>query len=177
MRRFVRRALEHRSRPERGPFEIGDVDYYWRLYPKEGKGRWHGPATVSGSYQETAIKMISQDLVQARRAERGAQKFIDITAEGVRDENEPPPTLSGVKRSADEAGLGHVRETSNAEEMDELINQAVHMHQDGEDMLSQQTQAPSRRIIQRLKAENRAIPCQEDLQNQPGLGMTMPLQR
>ena len=36
----VRRALEHRSRPERGPFEIGDVVYYWRLYPKEGKGRW-----------------------------------------------------------------------------------------------------------------------------------------
>ena len=71
-----------------------------------------------------------------------AQKFIDITAEGVPDENEPPPTMSGVKRSADEAGLGHARETSNAEEMDELINQAVHMDQDGEDMLSQPTEVP-----------------------------------
>ena len=44
----IRRALEQRSRPERGPFEIGDTVFYWRVYPRQKHGRWHGPAVVLG---------------------------------------------------------------------------------------------------------------------------------
>ena len=118
--------------------------------------------------------MVSQDLAQARRAERGAQKLIDITAEGV-------PDRVGVRRSADEAGLGHAREISNAKEMDELINQAVHMDQDGEEMLSQPTNVPDTVMgvesSTASRQERKATPCLENLENQPELGMTLPPQR
>ena len=47
----VRRALEHRSRPRRGPgFLPGDHVYFWRKMPRENnRGWWRGLGQVIGS--------------------------------------------------------------------------------------------------------------------------------
>ena len=45
----LRRALLRRSRPLRGPFEIGDLVLYWRrkgANMRRERGRWFGPASV-----------------------------------------------------------------------------------------------------------------------------------
>ena len=45
----LRRALLRRSRPLRGPFEIGDLVLYWRRKGpnmRRERGRWFGPASV-----------------------------------------------------------------------------------------------------------------------------------
>ena len=46
----VRRAVTHRTRPQRGPFLPGQMVYFWRLWPKEKKAYWHGPGFVVGEY-------------------------------------------------------------------------------------------------------------------------------
>ena len=45
----LRRALLRRTRPMRGPFEIGDLVLYWRRRGanlRRDRGRWYGPASV-----------------------------------------------------------------------------------------------------------------------------------
>ena len=107
----VRRAIDHRTRPSRGPYEVGQLVYYWRRPPGENKkGIWKGPARVIGFYdaariwvshgnkvircspehlralttdQEAALKFVTPDILAARSrfADRGAQTFTDITRE------------------------------------------------------------------------------------------------
>ena len=105
----VRRAIDRRSRPPRGPFDFGDYVYYWRKYPRDGAhGRWHGPGVIIGKHgdsrlwvavgtkvlkcapeqlrrttadQEAAIRMVSEDLVNKKRGSQGAQVYTDISNE------------------------------------------------------------------------------------------------
>ena len=44
----LERAANHGTRPQRGPFNPGDLVYFWRLWPQEKKASWHGPGTVVG---------------------------------------------------------------------------------------------------------------------------------
>ena len=96
----VRRALEHCSPPERGPFLQRNTVYYWRKYPREANPcRWHGPGLVIGNAdqrakiwvavgykvvrcapeqlrratmdQEGALKPVSPDLIETTRAKGG----------------------------------------------------------------------------------------------------------
>lgn len=47
-KRVLRRAISHRNRPNRGPFEVGDQVMIWRKSPNEEKHHWHGPGRVIG---------------------------------------------------------------------------------------------------------------------------------
>ena len=51
----IRKALEHRSRPERGPFEAGQLVFFWRKSRIETKAHWHGPAVVIGKSGQSKI--------------------------------------------------------------------------------------------------------------------------
>ena len=52
----VRKAMDHRARPLRGPYRIGQLVYYWRRLPSEKKGgSWKGPSTVTGFYDNSRI--------------------------------------------------------------------------------------------------------------------------
>ncbi|CAE7255667.1 RE1 [Symbiodinium sp. CCMP2592] len=44
----LRRAMEHRTRPERGPFSEGDLAFFWRKNRFDQKHHWHGPGVVIG---------------------------------------------------------------------------------------------------------------------------------
>ena len=44
----IRKAIEHRSRPERGPFLEGQLVYFWRCNRFENRHHWHDPAVVIG---------------------------------------------------------------------------------------------------------------------------------
>ena len=129
----VRRALEHRSRPQRGPFSNGDFVYYWRRYAGDGVGgRWRGPGIIIGRVdtskiwvavgnkvlkcapeqlrratedQEAALRMVTPDLIGRRRENRGAQVFLDISNEGSPDEGDPGPEAEDRKRTREQAGL------------------------------------------------------------------------
>ncbi|CAE7637419.1 PCSK5 [Symbiodinium sp. CCMP2592] len=109
----LRKALEHRSRPERGPFHAGDLVYFWRRHRFENKHHWHGPAVVVGSQssrvwiaqgtkvyrccpeqlrrlspeQEATIKLLPADVIQVRTevSARGAGTYHDIS-----DQERPP---------------------------------------------------------------------------------------
>ena len=107
----IRHAVERRTRPERGPFEVGSYVYYWRRPPGVAKqGIWKGPARVIGQYDQSklwvshaskvlrcspeqlrlatddqiaAIRFTTPDLLQSqgRFSGRGPQTFVDITKE------------------------------------------------------------------------------------------------
>lgn len=107
----IRHAVERRTRPERGPFEVGSYVYYWRKPPGTGKiGIWKGPARVIGQYDQSklwinhaskvlrcspeqlrlatedqvaAIRFTTPDLLQqqGKFSGRGPQTFVDITRE------------------------------------------------------------------------------------------------
>ena len=109
----IRKALEHRSRPERGPFPPGALVYFWRRHRFENKCHWHGPAVVIGSQssklwiaqgtkvyrccpeqvrrltpeQEATIKLLPADVVHVRHevSARGAGTYHDIS-----DQDRPP---------------------------------------------------------------------------------------
>ena len=134
----VRRALEHRSRPMRGPFNEGDHVYYWRRYPKENnRGRWHGPAVVIGSAngrsriwiasgnkvlrcapeqlrratedQEAAIRWVSPEVIAKQRKERGAQIYVDIS-------NADKPRDDDMRQEVPVAGIKRSREQAALDE-------------------------------------------------------------
>ena len=108
----VRRAVNHRTRPDRGPFSPGELVYFWRMWPKEKKAYWHGPGTVIGfhngrskiwvakgakmykcspeqlrkvsSEQEAILRMLPEDLIQlgSSLASRGSGNYIDLSIQG-----------------------------------------------------------------------------------------------
>ncbi|CAE7257454.1 GIP [Symbiodinium microadriaticum] len=110
----IRAALEHRTRPERGPFVAGNLVYFWRRHRYENKHHWHGPAVVVGSQggskiwiasgtkvyrccpeqlrklspdQEAMIRLLPADVVHVRSevSARGAGTYHDLT-----DQERPP---------------------------------------------------------------------------------------
>ena len=144
----VRRAIEHQSRPPRGPFEVGDFVFYWRPDREHKRGIWRGPARVIGFFesksrvwvshgnkvlrcspeqlkkltdeQEAAIKFTTPDLLTtpSNKAKRGAHVFTDISGAGI------PP---------DDAGEGPMkRRRMDEDEVDgeEMTSENV---RDGED--------------------------------------------
>ncbi|CAE7240458.1 RE1 [Symbiodinium sp. CCMP2592] len=110
----VRRAIEHRTRKERGPFSVGDLVYYYRKLVGN-KGVWKGPGRIIGMLenrsriwvchgkkvlrccpeqlrglsedQEAAFRLVPVEMLRRRQehASPGAQTFADISGEG------PPP--------------------------------------------------------------------------------------
>ena len=118
----IRRAIEHCSRPERGPFEVGDMVYFYRRHVG-GKGIWKGPGRVIGTLegkskmralkccpeqwrklsgdQEAAFRMVPVEILKKAATDRnsGAQVFIDISGEGaVPDQDEPVEAEPAPKR-------------------------------------------------------------------------------
>lgn len=113
----VRRAVNHQTRPTRGPYAPGDLVYFWRMWPREKKACWHGPGTVIGYHdgnskiwvakgtkmykcspeqlrrvsqeQESLIRMLPEDLLSVRKLmhERGSGNYIDLST------REKPPVL------------------------------------------------------------------------------------
>ncbi len=105
----VRRALDHRTRPPKDQFNVGQIVYYWRRVREDNKkGSWKGPARIIGFYdsskiwichgnkvlrcapeqlraltedQEAAIRFLPIELVSpaGKFAKRGAQTFLDIS--------------------------------------------------------------------------------------------------
>jgi hypothetical protein len=108
----VRRAVQHRSRPARTKFAVGQLVYYWRRLPTDGKkGTWRGPARIIGFHdsskiwvghgnkvlrcapeqvralsedQEAAVKFVPVEILSkaGRFAKRGAQTYTDISQQG-----------------------------------------------------------------------------------------------
>ena len=123
----IRRAVNHRSRPTRGPFAPGDLVYFWRLWPREKKACWHGPGTVVGyqdgnsrlwvakgtkmykcspeqlrkvsEEQESLIRMLPEDLLEVRKNmhERGSGNYIDLST------REKPPADEEAEDMIDES--------------------------------------------------------------------------
>ena len=104
----IRKALEHRSRPERGPFELGQLVFFWRKSRFEAKAHWHGPAVVIGKSgqsklwiakgtkvyrcspvqvrslspeQEATVRLLPADMVYVRDSvsARGAGNYYDLS--------------------------------------------------------------------------------------------------
>ena len=46
----IKKINNHRNRPRRGPYEPGQLNYFWRMWPKDKKACWHGPGTVVGTH-------------------------------------------------------------------------------------------------------------------------------
>ncbi|CAE7199062.1 RE1 [Symbiodinium sp. CCMP2592] len=117
----IRKALEHRTRPERGPFEAGQMVYFWRKSRFESKCHWHGPAVVIGKSgqskvwvakgtkvyrccpeqlrrlspeQEATIRLLPADMVMMRHevSARGAGNFYDLSM------LDKPPESEAVER-------------------------------------------------------------------------------
>ncbi|CAE7785104.1 unnamed protein product [Symbiodinium sp. KB8] len=126
----IRKAMEHRSRPERGPFEEGQLVYFWRRNRFENRHHWHGPAVVIGKNgrskvwvakgtkvyrccpeqlrrlspdQEAMVKLLPEDMVHVHDnvSARGAGNYHDISGLEV-----PPDVTStdgGDERQGGEA--------------------------------------------------------------------------
>ncbi len=104
----VRRALDHRMRPPKNQFSVGQMIHYWRRIRDDNKkGSWKGPARIIGFYdsskiwvchgkkvlrctpeqlraltedQEAAIRFAPLELSPAGKfAKGGAQAFLDIS--------------------------------------------------------------------------------------------------
>ena len=119
----IKKANNHRTRPMRGPFEPGQLVYFWRLWPKDKKACWHGPGTVIGTHdghskvwvasgmkmykcspeqlkhvtpeQEAMIRLLPEDMLVMKRnvQGRGSGNFIDISRQ------DSPPEDSNVRRN------------------------------------------------------------------------------
>eukprot|EP00435_Cladocopium_sp_Y103_P063185 s737_g24.t1 len=48
----IRRAIGHRTRPQRGPFHPGNEVYIWRKSRGENRHHWHGPGRVIGAQSD-----------------------------------------------------------------------------------------------------------------------------
>ncbi|CAE7298082.1 GIP [Symbiodinium sp. CCMP2592] len=115
----IRRAIEHRSRPERGPFNVGQLVYFWRRNRFENKAHWHGPAVIIGKAgsskvwvakgtkvyrccpeqlrclspdQEALVKLLPADMVHVRGqvSAKGAGNYHDLSMLGNPPDSEEP---------------------------------------------------------------------------------------
>ena len=124
----VRRAIEHRTRKERGPFSVGDMVYYYRKLVG-AKGVWKGPGRIIGMLenrsriwvchgnkvlrccpeqlrglsedQEAAFRLVPVEMLRRRHEQPspGAQTFADISSEGAPpDDLLPEPVEARSKR-------------------------------------------------------------------------------
>jgi hypothetical protein len=108
----IKKANNHRNRPRRGPFEPGQLVYFWRMWPKDKKACWHGPGTVVGTHdghskiwvasgmkmykcspeqlrhvtheQETMIRLLPEDMLIMKRnvQSRSSGNYIDLSQQG-----------------------------------------------------------------------------------------------
>ncbi|OLQ02761.1 Copia protein [Symbiodinium microadriaticum] len=132
----LRKAMEHRTRPERGPYEVGQLVFLWRKNRFDNRAHWHGPAVVIGKAgaskvwvargtkvyrccpeqlralspdQEATVKMLPADMVHVRGlvSARGAGNFYDLSML-----DKPPDTESEQvpmqDMMPDEGGGGHL---------------------------------------------------------------------
>ena len=162
----VRRALEHRSRPQRGPFLPGDHVYFWRKMPRESnRGRWRGPGLVIGSAdsnskawvacgnkvlrccpeqlrratedQEAALRFVPAEIVAQRREARGAQVFVDISQAHL-----PPPEASEPDRTEEENKKRN-RQQAGLEEDTPAEMETIDMNVAGEEVATEPTMEPA----------------------------------
>ena len=126
----VRRAIDRRSRPHRGPFEFGEYVYHCRKYPRDGSvGRWYGSRVIIGKHgdsrlwvavgtkvlksaleqlrkttvdQEAAVRMVSPDLVSRKRGSQGSQVYTDIS-----NERFPPNYVDEPIEGTNTGAAGH----------------------------------------------------------------------
>ncbi|CAE7838462.1 GIP [Symbiodinium sp. CCMP2592] len=104
----IRKAMEHRSRPERGPFTEGQLVFFWRKNRFDNRAHWHGPAVVIGKSgaskvwvargtkvyrccpeqlrglspdQEATVKLLPADMVHIRGqvSAKGAGNYHDLS--------------------------------------------------------------------------------------------------
>ena len=104
----IRKSLEHRTRPERGPFNEGDLVFFWRKNRFDSKHHWHGPGVVIGKSggskvwiargtkvyrccpeqlrrlspdQEAMIRLLPVDMIRVRDAvgAQGAGNYHDLS--------------------------------------------------------------------------------------------------
>ena len=94
----VRRSIEHRTRPERGPFPPGAKVYVWRPGNKKRNGNvamyWRGPGTVIGSSDQCSkfwvsfgSKVLKCSPEQLRRVQPEQEALIQLVPKEVVDWN------------------------------------------------------------------------------------------
>ena len=100
--------MEHRSRPARGPFEVGQLVFLWRKNRFDNRAHWHGPAVIIGKAgsskiwvakgtkvyrccpeqlkclspdQEATVKLLPADMVHIRGqvSAKGAGNYHDLS--------------------------------------------------------------------------------------------------
>lgn len=141
----LRKATLRQSRPERGPFEVGDFVYYWRRSRDNKHGIWKGPARVIGFFesksriwishhnkvlrcspeqlrkltedQRAAVQFTTADLLQRvpTSSKRGAQVFTDISAEGRPPNSEQTDMDLGEERESKRQRLGQCQPVRDAD--------------------------------------------------------------
>ena len=130
--------MEHRTRPERGPFEVGQLVFLWRKNRFDNRAHWHGPAVVIGKSgaskvwvargtkvyrccpeqlralspdQEATVKMLPADMVHIRGlvSARGAGNFYDISVlDRPPDVELSTETVPMQDVAPDERDMGHL---------------------------------------------------------------------
>jgi hypothetical protein len=106
----VRKAINHRTRPERGPFNTGEKVYFWRK-AKDNKGsRWHGPATVIGkndnqskiwiTYGNKVLRCSPEQLRQSTWSEHMATELVPDELKDVHMKlnKAPQPSLTSLTK-------------------------------------------------------------------------------
>eukprot|EP00435_Cladocopium_sp_Y103_P075952 s11_g70.t1 len=136
----VKRASQHRSRPNRGPFQIGDQVVIWRKANNERKHHWHGPGRVIGAQVDKVW------VAYGSKVYRCAPEQVRHVEEEIKDLAEwLPLNLRNLRSTLRQKGAGNIVELDHGEkpplherqhvvheEHDDAVDR-VHVH-DGEDM-------------------------------------------
>ena len=153
----LKRAISHGSRPNRGPFEVGDQVMMWREH------HWHGPGRVIGTQTEKIwvmygakvyrcapeqVKHVDSEIVELSAwlpitlrnwkstiRERGAGNLVELDKERF-----PPPEEQEVREEAeheaqDGQGVQGGSEDVDMEQVEQLVVPGVNEQEGASDML------------------------------------------
>ena len=106
----VRRAISHRTRPARGPFETGCMVHIWRKGQGEKKAHWHGPGKVVGAQHDKVWVALGTKMYRCAPEQ---VKRVSIECEMLRDWL--PINMQQHRDTVRERGAGNIVELDRME--------------------------------------------------------------
>ena len=151
----IKKANNHRNRPRRGPYEPGQLVYFWRMWPKDKKACWHGPGTVVGTHdghskiwvasgmkmykcspeqlrhvtheQEAMIRLLPEDMLIMKRnvQGRGSGNYIDLSQQSFPPVDSNEETERGNNMDVDTHGIIRGAETLHDNEEERRVRPRI----------------------------------------------------